>query len=88
MCSPRTPATHSLTAGGATTPGSDTVTVTGVDSHGGTVTGNAAVSITPVNRAPIAGAPGIRSPPVQPGDRTVSGIVDVMTPDGDPITSA
>lgn len=77
---------HSLTAGGATTPGSDTVTVTGVDGHGGTVTGNAAVSITPVNQAPIAGAPGYTLTSVNLVTGTVSGIVDVSDPDGDPLT--
>lgn len=43
---------HNLSNGGASAPGSDTVTVTANDGHGGVATSSTTVSITPFNAAP------------------------------------
>ncbi len=42
---------HSLITGGSTAPGSDTVTITGTDGHGGTTSSSTAVTITPPTNA-------------------------------------
>lgn len=43
---------HTLSAGGSTVPGSDTVTITASDGHGGTTTSSTTVAIRPTNAAP------------------------------------
>jgi VCBS repeat-containing protein len=80
---PSSQARHDAAApGGATV---DSFTVTAADGHGGTITIDVSVPISPLNVKPVLGAGGVAYDPIS-GDGSTTGRIDVTDPDGDTLT--
>ncbi|WP_299573225.1 Ig-like domain-containing protein [uncultured Williamsia sp.] len=80
---PSSQARHDAAApGGATV---DSFTVTADDGHGGTITVDVSVPISPLNRAPVLGTGGVVYDPIS-ADGSTTGRIDITDPDGDPLT--